>query len=117
MQNKEPADWPQSGPACDGSGSWIAESSQHLVREAPIKLTREGCGLRRAFPRGLNRLRKKAVDEREFEYWHLQGLKPDVDLMGFIGLTKSHALLQSPGELRLQRVFPQPVKLSKLRNR
>ena len=24
----------------------------------------------------------------EFEYWPLQGLKPDVDLVGFIGMTE-----------------------------
>jgi hypothetical protein len=32
----------------------------------------------------------------------LQGLKPIIDLMGFIGLTKVMPFLQSPGELPLQ---------------
>jgi hypothetical protein len=36
---------------------------------------------------GLNRLRKRPW-KREFDYWLLQGLKPDVDLIGFCGMTE-----------------------------
>lgn len=31
---------------------------------------------------------EKGLDEGEFEYWPLLGLKPDVDLIGFMGLTE-----------------------------
>ena len=40
----------------------------------------------------------------------MQGLKPNVDLIGFIGLTKVMPLLQSPRNQGFDSVFPQHVR-------
>jgi hypothetical protein len=40
-------------------------------------------------------VRKKGLVESEIRPEDLQGLKPEVDLMGFIGLTEVMPLLQS----------------------
>jgi hypothetical protein len=48
--------------------------------------------------------------ESEIQQEVLQGQKPDIDLIGYIGLTKVMPLLQSLWELPLQLVFPQPLK-------
>jgi hypothetical protein len=44
----------------------------------------------------------------------LQGLKPDVNLIGFIGPTKVRPLLQSPRNEKTDSVFQQPVKPSRI---
>jgi hypothetical protein len=41
-----------------------------------------------------------------------QGLKPNIDTIGFIGTTEVVPLLQSLPRSRSKRVFPQPVKPS-----
>jgi len=58
-----------------GTAEQAADHS-HLARERPQ-------ALRRA-----KQVAEKGLGCREFEYWHLQGLKPDIDLIGLIGMTK-----------------------------
>jgi hypothetical protein len=43
----------------------------------------------------LKRLAEKGLRRRDFREWFLQGLKPDFDLMGFIGPAEAVPLLQS----------------------
>jgi hypothetical protein len=37
---------------------------------------------------GAKQAAEKSLEEGEFDYWLLQGLKPDVDLIGFCGMAE-----------------------------
>ena len=48
---------------------------------------------------------EKGLRREEFDSWHLQGLKPDVHLMGFIGLTKVMPFYKAMGNWRCNEFF------------
>ena len=61
-------------------------------------------------PSGAKEAAEKGLFEGEILPRVLQGLKPNIDLIGFIGLTEVMPLLQSLRERIFRRVFPQTVK-------